>query len=299
MTLPVPPVDPIFDHQRDARRLQRLRRWDPLAFLFFAHGVGLALVGETERPLVIALLSGATAVIRLGIGWLVPRGGEGVPRIVTEAISIGLAYGVIAADGGTESPFFFWILLLLGWQALSFPQRVFRLLSALALFGYLAVVVAASEYTPAALFRLGLLVAFAVTMSLGRWSLDRREEAVRRLDDVVQGIIDDSPMAMAVLDADRDTLLYANAAAHRMGITSRDAMAHLLLDDPTRPQQVTTLADLVVGSSFVQSPMRVFRHIGSSRPQYRIGFHPRRIGQSRPLVLIYGISLANGGEASA
>lgn len=277
---------------RQARRLPWLRRWDPLAFIFFAHGVGLAVAGETQDAVLVSLLSGALALIRLGVTWLLPHGTERTAKFITSVVSTALAYAVILADGGTESPFFFWILLLLGWQVLIFDQQRFRWLGIFTLASYLVVVVLTSEYTTAAaIFRLGLLVAFIVTLALGRWILDRREAEVARLDDVVKAIIDDAPMAMAVLDADRDTLLYANSAAVDMGIASRDSMAHLLLDDPGNPQRITTLADLVVGSSFEQSPVRTYRHIGSSRAQYRIGYHPRRVGQARPLVLVYGFSI--------
>lgn len=277
---------------RQARPFLWLRRWDPLAFIFFAHGVGLALAGETQNALLVALLSGGLALIRLSVTWLLPHGTGRTPKYMASLVSNVLAYAVILADGGTESPFFFWILLLLGWQVLIFDQRRFRWLGFSTLAGFLVVVGLTSEYKAApAMFRLGLLAAFIVTLALGRWILDRREAEVARLDDVVKAIIDDAPMAMAVLDADRDSVLYANPAARDMGIASRDSMAHLLLDDPGNPQRITTLAELVVGSSFRQSPVRTYRHIGSSRAQYKIGFHPRRVGQARPVVLVYGFAI--------
>lgn len=276
---------------RRTHGLPWLRRWDPLAFIFFAHGVGLAVAGDTQDPLLVSLLSGGLALTRLGVTWLLPHGTERTPKFITSLVSTGLAFAVVLADGGTESPFFFWVLLLLGWQVLIFDQRRFRTLGIFTVAAYLVVIGFTSEYTAAAGFRLGLLAAFIVTLALGRWILDRREAEVARLDDVVKAIIDDAPMAMAVLDADRDTLLYANGAARDMGIASRDSMAHLLLDDAANPQRITTLAELVVGSSFRPFPVRTYRHIGSPRAQYRIGFHPRRIGQAQPLVLIYGFSI--------
>lgn len=281
---------------RQTGGLPRLRRWDPLAFIFFAHGVGLAVVGVTQNALLVSLLSGTLALVRLGVTWLVPHGTERTPKFITSVVSTTLAFAVVLADGGTESPFFFWILLLLGWQVLIFDQRRFRMLGIFTLAAYIVVIGFTFEYTAAAVFRLALLVAFIVTLALGRWILDQREAEVARLDDVVKAIIDDAPMAMAVLDADRDTLLYANGAAREMGIASRDSMAHLLLDDAANPQRITTLAELVVGGSFRQSPVRTYRHIGSPRAEYRIGFHPRRIGQARPLVLVYGFSIDEDDE---
>lgn len=280
-----------YGHFRDrqSRLLAALHRWDPPAFILLAHGVGLSLAGETQAPLLISILTGILALSRLGITWLTPEGTDGGVKFLTAALSIALAYAVILADGGTESPFFFWILLLSGWQVLAFQRRQFYRLGAFTIAGYLVAILFAAEFEPATFFRFGLLAAFVGLLGIGRWILDRREAEVERLDDVVKAIVDDAPMAMAIFDADRETLLYANGTAHNIGIDSRDSMARLLLDNPDRPQQITTLADLVVGSAFKPSPVRTYRHIGSPDARYRIGFHPRRTRHSRPLVLIYGL----------
>lgn len=270
-----------------SRTFGRLDRWDPLSFIFLAHALLMAAFGQTRNDSWIVLLAGVNAVVRLGIGWLTPREFQPRMRLLRSVLSLALAYGVVVADGGVESPFFFWILLLLGWKALVLDQRMYRVIAVLTLIGYVAVLILTADGSAAALLRLGLLAAFTVVLALGRRILEARESEVARLDDMVRVLIDEAPMAISVLDADRDRVLYANAAAIDMGIASRDDMARLLLTEGSDQRRVITLAELVVGSGFVHSPPRPFRDIASPNPQYRIGFHPRR-GDGAPSVLIYG-----------
>jgi len=270
--------------------LSRIDRWDPPAFIFFLHGLALALTGErTADPLAILLLAGAMALVRLSAAWLSDRAEV---RLAAAILSTAIAYAVVYADGGLESPFFFWILILLGWQAVTYRRRQIVWLGGASVVGYLVTLFLTGDSTPESMARLGLLIAFIFALVVGRTILDRQEAETRRLDDMISTLIEDAPMAVAVLDADRETVLYANPTAHRLGLTSRDSMARLVLDDTRQLQKVTTLADLVVGAGFQAAPMRAFRPIGSPHSEYRIGYHPRREGTS-PVVLIYGVEIAD------
>jgi len=246
----------------------------------------MAAAGETAAPLAISLLTGALALVRLAMGWLM----RATPAtLLTRAVlSFILVLTVVVLDGGTDSPFFFWVVLLLVWQGLTIDRQSLRTVGIVAFLGCLAAVAISGEFNAAALFRCGLLAALIVVILLGRWTLEKREADVTRLDDVLQGLVEEVPVALAVLDADRDTLLYANESARRMGITSRDEMARLVLYDP-RPQRVRTLAELVVGAPFQPSPMRLYRSIGNPAAEYQIGFEPRRADTAAPVVMIYAL----------
>lgn len=277
----------MLSHRPHERTLAAIRRWDPLAWILLSHGVAMSLAGETASPLLVSTLSVALAVSRLALGWW---GRHDVTRIqfARSLVSIVLAYAVLVVDGGVESPFFFWVLLILGWQVLDLPQRLFRYLGFTAIAAYLIVVLITVELTAPALFRASLLAAFVFVLSLGRWMLDIREAEVARLDEVVKGIMNDAPLAVAVFDHDRETLLYANAAAHSIGIASLDDMAHLLLEEENRTGPVTTLADLVMGAGFRRSTVRAYRHIREGST-YRIGYHPRMVDGAPPIVVVYGL----------
>lgn len=271
--------------------LSRIDRWDPPAFIFLLHGLSLALAGETDAPLIVSLLSGVLAVIRLIASWLTSAA---FARMASAVLSVGLAFAVIVVDGGLESPFFFWVLVLLGWQALTFRRLQFLQIGGVTVAAYLVTLVVTGDTTTASIARLGLLIAFIGALAVGRTILERREAEVRRLDDMMSTLIEEATMAVAILDADRETVLYANPAAHRMGLTSRENMARLILDDPDRLQKVTTLAELVVGAGFQPSPLRAFRPIGSPASEYRIGYHPRRPSGEDSVVLVYGVEIHRG-----
>lgn len=277
-SVPLPDLGP--------RTLEKIERWDPVSFIFLVHGLGMAAAGETAAPLAISLLTGALALVRLAMGWLM----RATPAtLLTRAVlSFILVLTVVVLDGGTDSPFFFWVVLLLVWQGLTIDRQSLRTVGIVAFLGCLAAVAISGEFNAAALFRCGLLAALIVVILLGRWTLEKREADVTRLDDVLQGLVEEVPVALAVLDADRDTLLYANESARRMGITSRDEMARLVLYDP-RPQRVRTLAELVVGAPFQPSPMRLYRSIGNPAAEYQIGFEPRRADTAAPVVMIYAL----------
>jgi PAS domain-containing protein len=268
--------------------LSRIDRWDPPAFIFLLHGLALVLLDRTDAPLWISLLAGAMAVVRLTAAWFSTRG---MVRFVAAIASTLIAYAVVIADGGLESPFFFWILILLGWQAVTFNRRQIVWLGGASVAGYIATLLVTGDSTPESLARLGLLIAFIFALVVGRTILDRQEAQVRRLDDMVTTLIEDATMAVAVLDADRESVLYANPAAHRMGLTTHDSMARLILDDTRHLQKVTTLADLIVGAGYQSAPMRAFRPIGSPTSEYQIGYHPRREEGVSPVMLVYGVEI--------
>lgn len=263
-------------------------RWDPIAFIIAAHGLGLAIAGETESPVLIAVLAGSLAMGRLAVVWTSPANPSGTGRLAMSAASVLVTYVVIVLDGGTESPFFFWVLLLLGWQALIFDRSRLLLLGGLNLGAYLTTIAVTGEWGVTSLARMALLVAFVFALWVGRTVQDQQASDIARLDEMVGTVVSDAPMAVSIFDADRDTVLYANQAAREMGINDIDSMARLVLDNGNAPH-LTTLAAQVVGSGFESAPLRTYRPIGQTEGGYQIGYHARRGTAGRSLVVVYGM----------
>lgn len=277
--------------QRRRQLVGNIERWDPIAFIVAAHGLGLAAAGETNAPVLIAVLSGSLAVTRFLVAWLSARNPRGTWRLVISGVSIVIAYVVIVADGGTESPFFFWVLLLLCWQVLIFNRSRFVLLGSLAVAAYLVTIVVAGEIGVTALARLFLLAAFVVALTVGRAIADQQAADLGRMDEMVGTVVADAPMALAIFDADRVTVLYANQAARDMGIDDIDAMGRLVLDEGSDSQRLTTLAGQIMGAGFESAPSRPYRPIGKTTPEFRIGFHARRGMGRAPTVMVYGMTM--------
>lgn len=102
----------MMSHRPHDRTLAAIRRWDPLAFILMSHGLAMAAAGETQSPVAVAVLSAVLAVARLGLGWWLGRGDITRVQFARSLVSMALAYGVVLVDGGVESPFFFWVLLI-------------------------------------------------------------------------------------------------------------------------------------------------------------------------------------------
>ncbi|MGH8937203.1 MAG: sensor histidine kinase, partial [Acidimicrobiia bacterium] len=127
-----------------------------------------------------------------------------------------LAATLMAADGGTESPFFFWPLILLAWQALLRPMPQLGLLAGVAVASYLGVVLAVPDVTSASLARLGLLVAFCGILVVGRLRLEEHEAEAERAGRLLRDAFWAAPVGLAVVGGEPPRVLYANQTAHAM-----------------------------------------------------------------------------------
>lgn len=200
-----------------------LRRRDPVTWVLGLHGLALLGLDRVVRPVL------GWWVVALFVGWRVALGaGERRARgaaqrrlgLVREAGSLLAAAGMMTADGGTESPFFFWMLILLAWQALRFRTRHLMLLSGAALVAYLGVVLIVPDLTPTSLGRLVLFATFCGVLVLGRRNLDRQQERSGRLERLFHDTLSAEPVATVLLAGQPLRVVVHNQAADRSGLTS-------------------------------------------------------------------------------
>ncbi|CAN5894895.1 hypothetical protein BH23ACT5_BH23ACT5_07220 [soil metagenome] len=275
-----------------SRTIRNLERFDPVTAVFVVHGVALLVGGAVLRPMLVAYLLAALALVRLGLGWMNDRGLSDTQLVIRTSLSIFLVAAVVVADGGTESPFFFWMILLLSWQALIFTRRQFVIMGALMGVAYLAAVIVSDDITAASGARLGLFAALFAVLLAGRIILESHEVEIRRLDGIVGALVEDAALGVAVFDSNRDTLLYSNDAARAIGFDTFDGMARLLPVRDHGGEGITTLAGLVMTAGFDRSVPQTFHRIGQPERRFWIGFHPHRLPGADPVVLVYGNELA-------
>lgn len=273
-------------------------RLDPVSIVLGLHALGLILAGSLDRPSVVGGVTAALILIRIAGGHLARSGGQ--PRrgwlLGREVGSTLLAGVVVVAEGGTESPLFFWLLILLAWQALVLNRASLTILGGTAVVTYLGIVVAASDVTATSVARLGLFVAFILVLVAGRTLMEHYERRLRRLDATVAAVVADMPFAVAVLDGDRETVLYANAAARAIGIDSKETMAQLVPVGRPRTDHIVTLAEIVEQRAWEHRSMEEFRPIGHPDRRHRIGFDARRLEDGAPIVLLYGEDVTRPSE---
>lgn len=194
-------------------RLDRLRSdswFDPMVMVAAAHAAFLVGLGEVRRPFAVL------AIVVALIGWhllaraFAPAGSSWLLRDIGSQLA---AAGTVLADGGSESPFFFWVLLFLAGQAIRHPVSSFRYLAALALVADLAIT--ATELTVASIGRLALLLAFCLVMAYLRITLDRESAGARQVDSVMWTAFEAAPQAIVLLN-DELSVVYANPPANRL-----------------------------------------------------------------------------------
>jgi hypothetical protein len=270
--------------------IRRIERLDPVSLVFAAHAIALALTGNVLRPVLVISLVAAMVVLRFALREIsvARHDGQGI-YVLRSVISIVIVAAVIAADGGTESPFFFWLLLILTWQALRFRQGDFRILLLVGLAAYIVTVLAAGDITATSIARFGLFVSFALVLSLGRFLLEQYESEIHRLDSMVRSVIDEAPLAVAIYDSDRDTLMFANGTAEKLGLATHDGLARIVpVADVSGGAPIVTLASMIEEAGWEPYGPADFKPIGDPQRIMRIGFHVRRLEAGRPIVFVYG-----------
>jgi hypothetical protein len=274
----------------------QIDRMDPVALVFAVHAVVLVATDSVESSVAVAGIAALLVVARFTLGLLVRRsptraGTVAMARSVVSTVLVGAA---VVADGGTESPLFFWFLILLAWEGLISSRFRLVALCAVAAVTYVAVIFVADDVTAASVGRFGLFITFMLVLVAGRTVLDEYETRVLRMDSMVATLVHDMPMAVAVFDADRDTVLYANGAARVMGLNDRDAMARLIPagigsgGEAAAERGISSLAWLIERGGWEPMQPQIFRSVGGPKRTYRIGFHPRRLESGAPILLVYG-----------
>ena len=218
--------------------------------MVLAHAVTLWLLDGPGFPAAVLVV---VLVLAAGGAWItgLARRRDTTPcgellLTVRGVASIVLAYLVVFFDGGTESPFFFWPVLILAWEALTQPVGRFRWLLVATLASHLGVVAALGEVTPASVTRIGLLTAFWGALGLGRRYLIAQHAQATRLGDLVRTAFAALPIGIIVALPDPPATIYVNPAAEALGITSLSSI--LVRPWQSREPGSETLADFVAAA---------------------------------------------------
>jgi hypothetical protein len=270
--------------------LRRFEKYDFLSIAFAIHAMAIILAESGDEPVLIAGLVLILLVTRLVLGFLAQKLSRRHPFLLIRGVSTLILTGAImVADGGTESRFFLWLILLLAWQAVISTLADFRLLAGSAAVVYLIVAFASrGDIDATVIARFGLLAAFVVVLSTGRVLLEGYEARIRRLERTVEAVLSVSEMGLVVYDSDRHTPLFANEAAIALGLASHEGMARLIPEGSTDNIKINTLASLVEDAGWLPYEPRLFRVVGEPNRLLRVGLHALRLEDAEPVVLVYG-----------
>lgn len=271
--------------------IERLRRLDPVTWVLFVHALILVILGHLDASRWVLFTAVSLVVWRVTLDFQANRATKAQRtwlRFAKGAGSLVLAGTMMLLDGGTESPFFFWLLILLGWSVMVYPRTRFVHLVAVGMAVYVGVIALLSEWTPASFGRLMLLLSYCGILFGGRIRFEASVTAARRASRLLRDAFWVAPVGMAVVEGEPPRLVYSNQTAHSMRLLEGDGP-----DEAS--EHVNHLVENAIRSGVTVGPELIERH-GS---QYlRVVAAPHSIdGQDGAVVCAEDVtSQVNAGE---
>lgn len=223
-----PEVWPVSGAPRAWEHWERwLRDSDPVGWAVAAHVVVLVLTSERQDPTAILVLSGGLLAYRWVMKLVIGRDDEG-RALDSSARSLGslvLVGTMVGFDGGTDSPVFFSMLIVIAWEIIVSPFRRFATLGVASLLVYLGVVLLVPDINPVSLVRMGVLAGFLILLGWARGISEYWQRESLRAKALAAEIAEGSPIGFAYYDAESDECLYMNPAGKDLGLTVREGMA--------------------------------------------------------------------------
>lgn len=209
-------------------RLRRLARIDPVGPMVAAHAVLLASLGSVENTAGVLLLAVVVFTWRVALTVVANRGNRSLrPRIyVMRAIgSLVVVGAMMALDGGTESPLFFSMLVVVVWAAAMNPLRRFMVIGVGALIVYLGVIVIVPDITVNSIARFGVYVVFLGLLAWARAVSDYWIQESQATKTLATEILEQVPTGFLLFESTTLSLLFANPGARDFGLDQPDEVS--------------------------------------------------------------------------
>ncbi|NOY54504.1 MAG: HAMP domain-containing histidine kinase [Actinobacteria bacterium] len=210
-------------------RIPRWQTWfesfDPVGPIVTVHVLVLAMFGDVLHPVGTLIVAGILLLWRTGLDTLADRialvrkGGVYLIRGVGSLVLVGV---IVALDGGTESPFFFAMLIVVVWEAVTSPLRRIIWMAVAAVVVYLGVIAGANDVTVTSVVRLGVFLAFIGLLIWGRALSEYWQRESTRARTLAAGIAEEAPIGFALYDGDSLRCLFANETARRFGLADTE-----------------------------------------------------------------------------
>jgi len=264
-----------------------LPRLDLVGAVVALHVVGLTLVGVVDGPVPALIGAGVLLVWRVGMqalaGRVQPhrRGSLFFARAVASLVIVG---AIVVVDGGTDSPLFFAMLIVVVWEAVMSSQRRLAWLAATSIAVYLGIVLVARDLTPTSLARMVVFLMFVGILSWARVQSAGWETELERTRQLVAGFAEEAPIGFAVYEPDSLRCLFANRMARRF---TMDTPARVTLSRPGASGDSQFLRHLkAVSTSAAKSAPSVYTTTGPGPTMFlRIG--AKAFGDNRQFLLVY------------
>lgn len=207
---------------------ERWERWlhdsDPVGWVVAGHVVVLVLTSERQHPTAIMVLAAVLLVYRWIMKLVIGRDAEGrASDSPTRSLgSLVLVGAIVGFDGGTDSPLFFSMLIVVVWEIIVSPFRRFPTLGVASMLVFVGVVLLVPDINPVSLVRLGVLAAFLLLLGWARGISEHWQRESFNAKALAAEIAEGSPIGFAYYDAETGACRYMNPAGKDLGLTVLD-----------------------------------------------------------------------------
>ncbi|MFP3880931.1 MAG: sensor histidine kinase [Actinomycetota bacterium] len=271
-------------------RLRRLVRIDPVGPMVAAHAVLLALLGSVQDPTGVLILAGAVLVWRTVFTVVANRGILLRRRDAFVACAVGslaIVGGMMALDGGTESPLFFSMLIVVVWAAAMNTLKRFLAIGAAALVVYLGVILVVPDITVNSVARFGVYVFFVGMLAWARAVSDYWLQESQATKTLAAEILEAVPTGFLFFESNTLSCLFANPGARDLGL---DRPGERKLTRYGHPNGSITLSELlasVATSGESLAPTLYVMSMGEPQQRFlRIAVTHRPMSDEEALVMV-------------
>jgi signal transduction histidine kinase len=251
------------------------------------HVVGLSLFDVLDSP--VSALAGAGTLLVWRTGLQVAAGRiraerRGTLFFVRALVSLVIVGAIVVADGGTDSPLFFSMLIVVVWEAVMSSLARLWWLAGTSVTVYVGIVVVAQDLTSTSAARMVVFVMFVGILSWARVQSAGWEQELDRTRQLVVGFAENAPIGFAVYEPDTLQCLFANRMAREFRL---DAPARVTLARQGGTGGSQFLRHLhAVSTSTVSSAPSVYATTGPG-PTRSLRIGAKAFGGSRPHMLVY------------
>lgn len=221
--------DPLYSLDRARRdRLRRLVRIDPVGPMVAGHAVLLALLGSVQDPEGVLLLAAVVLAWRSVLTVLGNRGDRSTRRMAFVLRTVGslvIVGGMMVLDGGTESPLFFSMLVVVVWAAAMTTLRRFIAIGVGALVVYVGVILVVPDITVNSMARFGVYVFFLGLLAWARAASDYWMHESQATKTLATEILEQVPTGFLLFESNGLTCLFANPSARDLDLDRPDGIS--------------------------------------------------------------------------
>lgn len=265
------------------------------------HAGLLAWLGSVQNQEGVLVLAAAVLGWRTVLTVLANRGallGRRKAFVVRAIGSLVIVGGMMALDGGTESPLFFSMLVVVVWAAAMNTLRRFLVVGIAALGVYVGVILVVPDITVNSVARFGVYLFFIGLLVWARAVSDYWMHEAQTTKELATEILEQVPTGFLLFESTNLTCLFANPAARDLRLDAPDEIGLTRYGQPDRSAKLSELLESVAASRESLSPTLYVMSMGEPHERFlRTAVAYRRVTDDQGLLMVCAEDVSGQVEA--